>query len=69
MTLTITLEKKTQISRLQFKKLSFCSSNVLGTFLYKKSRTQVKFSANELSDRIANDFFTGKSTFSIFLNK
>ena len=35
--LTITLKKKTQISRFQFKKLTFCSSDVLGTFLYKKS--------------------------------
>ena len=35
----------TQISRFLFKKLSFCSSDVLGTFLYKKSRTctQVNF--------------------------
>ena len=31
--LTITLDKKTQISRFQFKKLSFCSSDVSGTFL------------------------------------
>ena len=34
-----------QITRFLFKKLSFCSSDVLGTFLYKKSRTctQVNF--------------------------
>ena len=38
----IILEKKTQISRFQFKKLKFCSSDVSETFLYKKSRTQVK---------------------------
>ena len=35
--LTITLEKKTQISRFQFKKFTFCSLDVLGTFLYKTS--------------------------------
>ena len=40
--LTIILEKKTHISRFQFKKLSFCSSDVLGTFLYKKSYTSSK---------------------------
>ena len=40
--ITITLEKKTQISTFQIKKLSFCSSDVLRTFLYKKSRAQVK---------------------------
>ena len=41
--LTITLENNTQISRFHFEKLSFCSSDGLGTFLYKKSRAQVKF--------------------------
>ena len=35
--LTITLEKETQISRFQFKKLTFCSLDVLETFLYKTS--------------------------------
>ena len=45
--LTITLEEKTQTSRFQFEKLSFCSSDVLGTFLYKKSHTQVKFFNHE----------------------
>ena len=63
--LTITLEKKTQIFKFQLQKLSFCSSNVLGTFLYKKSPTQVKIfnhksinytSVDELSHRIAEDF-------------
>ena len=64
--LTIALEKKTSISGFQCKKLSFCSSHVLGTFLCKKSHTQVKFfnhililkctSVKELSHRIANDF-------------
>ena len=68
--LTITLEKKTQISRFQLKKLSFCSSDVLEAFLYKKSRTQprlcnLKFvarnlikctSVNELSRRVDNNF-------------
>ena len=69
--LTITLEKKTQISRFQLKKLSFCSSDVLEAFLCKKSLTQPRFcnnkicnarnlinctSVNELSSRIANDF-------------
>ena len=60
----------TQISRFQFKKLSFCSSDVLEAFLYKKSRTQprlcnLKFvtrnlikctSVNELSRRVDNNF-------------
>ena len=41
--LTSTLEKKTQFSRFHFKKLSLCSAFVLGTFLYKKSSTKVKF--------------------------
>ena len=40
---SIILEKKTQISRFQLKKLRICSSDVSETFLYKKSRTQVKF--------------------------
>ena len=53
--LTITLEKNTQISRFQFEKLSFCSSDGLGTFLYKKSHAQVKF-LNKLSHRMANDY-------------
>ena len=44
----IILEKKTQISRFQFKKLRFCSSDVSETFLYKKSRTQVKFFNHQL---------------------
>ena len=35
--------EKTQSSRFQFKKSGFCLSDVLGTFLYNKSRTQVKF--------------------------
>ena len=35
--LTIIREKKTQIFKFQFKKLSFRSSDVLGTFLYKSS--------------------------------
>ena len=35
--LTIILEKKTHISKFQFKKLIFFSPDVLGTFLYKKS--------------------------------
>ena len=34
----ITLEKNTHISKFQFKKLSFCSLDVLGTFSDKKSR-------------------------------
>ena len=38
-----TLEKNTQISRIQFQKLSFCSSDVLGTFLYKKSHVHKIF--------------------------
>ena len=41
--LTITLEKQTQISRFQFKKLTSCSWDFLGTFLYKKSCTQATF--------------------------
>ena len=45
--LTITLKKKTQTSRFQFEKLSFCSSDVFGTFLYKKSHTQEKFFNHE----------------------
>ena len=46
--LTSTLEKKTQFSRFHFKKLSLCSADILGTFLYKKSRTKVKL-VNPLS--------------------
>ena len=55
----------TQISRFQFEKLSFCSSDGLGTFLYKKSHAQVQFfnskfmthiSVNKLSHRMANDY-------------
>ena len=50
--LTITLEKKTQISRFQFKKLRFCSSDVLGTFLYKKLRRQVTFLNHKFIARV-----------------
>ena len=41
----------TQISRFLFKKLSFCSSYVLGTFLYKKSRTCTQVNSfNQISN-------------------